>query len=117
MKKLLAALLFMPVLALAQPDHGLVVHLECSSAKTLGKIHAKLTDEEAIVVFDYGQADKDQFSSFTLPFLMATDSVWLYAGDNISLTLTRTAFRDLYDGNMKFSFVSNPLSCDLLETK
>ena len=117
MKKLLAVLLFMPILALAQPDHGIVVHLECSAARTIGKIHAKLTDEEAIVVFDYGQTDKDQFSTFTLPFIFGTTSVWLYAEDNISFILTQTPFRDLYDGNMKFSFVSNPLSCNLLETK
>ena len=117
MKKLLIALLFMPILALAQPDYGVVVHLECSAARTIGKIHAKLTDEEAIVVFDYGQTDKDQFSTFTIPFIFGTGSVWLYAGDNMSLTLTQTPFRDLFDGNIKFSFISNPLSCNLLETK
>ena len=108
----------MPILALAQPDHGVVVHLECDSARTLGKVHVQATQERAIVTFDYGKpTEKQDHSIFNLPFIFGTHSVWLFAGDNINFSLTQTAFRGLYDGNIKFSFVSNPLSCNLLETK
>ena len=115
MKKLLAALLFMPILAMAQPDYGVVVHLECSAARVIGKVHVQATQERAIVTFDYGQADKLEHSTFDLEFIFGTRSIWLFARDNISFSLSQTAFSGLYDGNIKFSFVSNPLSCDLVE--